>query len=179
MKFPAFIGISNRRFLFILGGFLCISGGNAFGAEGGGGLTVIPDVSVFIQIANFLVLIWVLNLVLYRPIRNVLLQRKEKVNGLEQNIETASRDLQDKEETYAKGIKEARSKGLNEKDKLLQAAEEEEKKFIAQIHEKAQSELNEVKGKITKEAEAAKATLMQEIEGFAKSIGEKILGRAI
>ena len=48
------------------------------------------DVSLLIQIINFIVLIWVLNLVLYKPIRNILIQRKEKVANLEKRLAPVS-----------------------------------------------------------------------------------------
>ena len=85
------------------------------------------DISLVIQIVNFLFLIWVLNVILYRPIRNILIKRDEKVKGLEQGIETCKRDTMEKEEAFADGIKEARAKGLKEKEDLIAEASEEEK----------------------------------------------------
>jgi F-type H+-transporting ATPase subunit b len=41
------------------------------------------DGSIVVQIVNFLVLIWILNMVLYKPIRKILLDRKEKMTGLQ------------------------------------------------------------------------------------------------
>ena len=177
MKFSTLSCYRITRFLMVFGVFLVLTATLAFGAEGG--LTVIPDASVFIQIANFLILIWVLNLILFRPIRSVLTQRKEKIAGLEQGADTATKDLQEKEEAYAKGIKEARSKGLKEKEVLVEQAAEEERQIIAKINERAQAELSEVRNKIAKDEDAAKVTLVKEIDGFANAIGEKILGRAI
>jgi len=49
-------------------------------------ITVIPDISLVYQMINFLVLLFVLNMVLYKPIRSVLLERKAKVEGLEQGV---------------------------------------------------------------------------------------------
>lgn len=155
------------------------SAGVAFGAEGGGGLTVIPDWTFWVQLANFLFLIWVLNLILYRPIRNVLIQRKEKISGLEENIESSHKDVEEKEDAFNKAIRAARAKGLEMKDNLLAEAADEEKKIISAINEKAQADLVEVRGKIGKDAQAAKEILMQEVDGFATAISEKILGRAV
>ena len=45
-------------------------------------ITVIPDGSALIQMVNFLILLFVLNLVLFRPIRNVLIERKAKIDGM-------------------------------------------------------------------------------------------------
>jgi len=137
------------------------------------------DSSLFIQIANFLILIWVLNRVLYGPIRKMLLERKAKISGLEDNIESCAQQVKESNEAYALGIKEARTNGLKEKEKLVQVAEAQEKELIQQINEKAQAELAKIREKVAKDAEAVRKTLLQDVDKFANDIGEKILGRAI
>jgi len=137
------------------------------------------DGSLFIQIANFLFLIFVLNMVLYKPIRKVLLQRKDKVTGLEKSIATADKEAEEQNQAYAVGLKEARARGKEEKVALLETAAEEEKAIINKINEKAQADLADVRSKIATDAESVKASLMKEIDTFAKAIGEKILGRAV
>jgi F-type H+-transporting ATPase subunit b len=144
-----------------------------------GGITVIPDSSVWIQVVNFLILIWALNTVLYKPIRRILSERTQTVDGLENTIETAHKDSVENEKAYAVGIKAAREKGLKEKEVLLQEAAEEEKEILQEINEKAQAELAAVKEKIATEAQAVRAELEKEVDVFSKAIGEKILGRAI
>jgi F-type H+-transporting ATPase subunit b len=135
--------------------------------------------SLFIQIINFLFLIWILNIVLYRPIRNILRQRQEKVQGLQQNIETFTSDVTEKQNTYAAGLKEARTKGMGAKDALVQAAEEEEKKLIDQINQSAQAELASVRERLAQNEAAVRDALMKEVDVFAGQIGAKILGRAV
>ena len=92
-----------------------------------GGISVYPDKSLIIQIVNFIVLIWALNKVLYKPIRNVLIQRKEKIDGMQHRIDDFNTDIEEKDEAFESGIKEARVKGLKEKEGLITSAAEEEK----------------------------------------------------
>ena len=161
-------------FYFILASLLFA--GVAFGA---GGITVIPDWTLFVQIANFLLIVWVLNIVLFKPIRNILIQRKEKVTSLEQNVETSDREAKEKNEAFDVGIRDARAKGLSEKSVLLNEAADEEREIVDKINQKAQADLAEVREKIAKDAEAVRASLQKEIDTFASAIGEKILGRAV
>ena len=84
--------------------------GVAFGAS----ISVMPDISLFVQIANFLIIIWVLNIILYRPIRKILIERKEKITSLEKNVEKLNEDAAGKDEAFLAGIKDARVRGLNE-----------------------------------------------------------------
>jgi F-type H+-transporting ATPase subunit b len=149
------------------------------GESGGGGVTVTPDGSIIIQIINFLFAIWVLNVLLYKPIRKVLTRRKEKVDGLELAIATSNNDVREKDGAFAVGMKEARARGFKEKDALLQQAADEEKSIIADINRKAQAELTKIRGQIKKDAEAARKSLQSEIDDFANQISQKILGRAV
>ncbi len=137
------------------------------------------DGSLFIQIVNFIILIFVLNIVLYKPIRNVLLERNKKVVGLGESIETFNKDAKEKDDAFASGIRDARVKGLKEKEALLEVASEEEKKIIAKINEKAQADLAQVRSEIAKDAEEVRAKLQKEVDVFADAIGQKILGRAV
>ncbi len=149
------------------------------GESGGGGVTVTPDGSLLIQIVNFVFTIWVLNLLLYKPIRKILNQRKEKIDGLELSIETSTKDAREKDEAFVTGIKEARSRGVEKKNTLVQKAADEEKSIIADINQKAQAELAQVRQKVKQEAEVARKSLQKEIDDFADQISEKILGRTV
>lgn len=136
------------------------------------------DGSVIVQIANFLILIWILNLVLYKPIRNIIIQRKEKISGLESDIDSAETKAVEQDQAFADGIRDARAKGLKQKEALLEAATDEEKAIIGQINEKAQAELTKIREQIAGETNEAKQALMKDVDNFASAISEKILGRA-
>lgn len=137
------------------------------------------DGSVFIQIVNFLILVWVLNIVLYKPIRKILLERKVRVDGLEQGIENSISEAKAQDDAYSTGIRDARSRGLKEKEKFVETAAAEERVIIDKINQKAQAELAAIKEKIAKDAQGVRASLETEIGSFADAIGQKILGRAL
>jgi F-type H+-transporting ATPase subunit b len=136
------------------------------------------DGSLFIQIINFLFLIGVLNFVLYKPIRKILIQRKEKIAGLEQSIDARNSDAKEKDDAFTSGLKEARARGMGEKEALMQTATDEEKVIIEKINQKAQADLAEVREKVAKDSESVRATLQEELDDIATAISHKILGRA-
>ncbi len=137
------------------------------------------DGSVFIQIANFIFLIWIMNMILYKPIRKALLQRKEKVSDMEKNIADFITMAQEKENAFALGIKEARASGLREKQALMQSGSDEERMVIESINKKAQIALAESREKLSKDAESVRISLQKELDTFVNAIGQKILGRAV
>ncbi len=134
--------------------------------------TVIP------QIINFLILIFALNIVCYKPIRKILLERKAKVEGLTVNIDSATRESDEKDKAFGIGIREARAKGQKEKEALMQTAADEEKVIVGKIMDKAREDMAEVKAQIAKDTGEVKAALEKEVDTFADAITQKILGRA-
>ena len=136
------------------------------------------DGSLFIQIINFLFLLYVLNLVLFKPIRRVLLERREKITGLQEGVESLSAESVEKDEAYKDGLKGARAEGLKQKEVFVEQASQEEKEIIERINKKAQANLAEIRLQVAEETKKAQSALEQEIDTFARAIGEKILGRA-
>ncbi len=153
-----------------------LSGNSAVYAESA--ITVKPDVSAIVQIGNFILLVILLNIVLYKPIRGILAARKEKVEGLKSSIQSSDSQVSEKEEEFNVGIREARAKGVAVKDALIDEASQEEKKILGEISEKTQADLAEIREKISKDVESVRVKLQGEIDGFASAIFEKILGRA-
>ena len=138
----------------------------------------ISPIALSIQIANFLFLIFALNMVLYKPIRNILRQRKGKMEGLADGVDAAKQQAEEKNKAFSDGIKSARSKGQEKKEALLQAAAEEEQTIIGKINAKAKEDLATVKAKIAQDTDAVRASLEKEVDTFADAIAQKILGRA-
>ncbi len=137
------------------------------------------DSSLFFQIANFLVLIWAMNTLVYRPIRNILRQRNEKIDGLKTGIDASAARVEEKDRAYEEGIKNARAEGMKKRDAVLEAAEAKEREVVAEINRKAQADLAKVREDIAKDVESVRDTLLRRTDEFAREIGQKILGRAV
>ncbi len=142
-------------------------------------MTVIPDWTMFVQMGNFILLIFVLNAILYKPIRQILIERKKKIQGYKEGIETLQQDASESEKSFQAKVSEARQQGVREKEALKQTGQEEEKQITDEINRKAQAELEAVRVQIAKDAEIARRGLEKEIEVFSGTIVEKILGRAV
>jgi F-type H+-transporting ATPase subunit b len=144
-----------------------------------GAIKVLQDASVVVQIINFLILVILLNIFLYKPIRTILIKRKDRIYNLEKSVKNAVSEAEEGENAFNKGIKNARVNGLNKKEEFIAEAVQEEKRIVEQITQKVQAEMAEVKNKIANDVEETKKSLAKEIDTFANNIAEKILGRAI
>ena len=142
-------------------------------------MDIYPNITVFVQIANFLFLLIVLNFILYRPIRKILGRRSEKENSLHESIG----DFRERSEHYGKeleeGVKEARGEGFKEKDNLKKAGALVEKEVLQKAISSAEEKIGKAKDGIERSVTGVRQSLEDELNMFAKEVAEKILGRSI
>ncbi len=137
------------------------------------------DWSIVIQMVNFIILVWALNYVAYRPIRGILAKRKEKIQGLEGGIDRFEKDADEKAAALEAGIKKAREQGAKMRESMEEKARREEQQMLERINEKAKQDLEDIRHKIARETEEVRKSLQSQIEFFANEISKKMLGRTV
>jgi len=138
-----------------------------------------PNLTVFIQLANFVFLLLVLNLVLYRPIRNILGRRKEEVYAHQSSIESFSERLTQSEIRLEENKKEARSEGFQEKQNLKGEGLEEEKRLLQEAASASEEKIGTARKDLETNIAGIRETLEGEIDDFSKELVEKIMGRSL
>ena len=138
-----------------------------------------PDITVFIQIVNILFLLFVLNIIFYRPIRRILGRRSEKEKDLHESIE----GFREKSDQYVNDLEEnykgARGEGFKEKDKLKKAGTETEKEILQEAISSAETRIGKAKDEIDRSITGVRQSLEDELNMFSKELAEKILGRNV
>ncbi len=132
-----------------------------------------------IQIANFLLLLLLMNIILYRPIRRILSQRYEKTKSLQEMIE----DYQNRSDKNDKDIEEnmiqARKDGFIEKERLKIHGQDEGKKALVEANSLVEAKIGKAKDEVEVKIADARKDLEGQISGFSRELAEKILSRSI
>jgi F-type H+-transporting ATPase subunit b len=140
---------------------------------------IMPDYTLFIQIANFLLLLVLLNAILYRPIRRILKSRKEEMDTFQNKIQ----DFEGKFSSYTKriqeGTAEARKEGLKERESLKKNGQEEEKQMLREASSKASGKIGDARKEMDEKLKGVRLSLEKEMALFSKELAEKVLGRSL
>ncbi|ROR03479.1 ATP synthase F0 subunit B [Desulfosoma caldarium] len=137
------------------------------------------DVTLFIQMANFLLLLVLMNLVLYRPIRRLVAQRNELISKQRAGIDNAEREAQRAIQEFEERLKAARAAGREKVQELKEAAYRVEKDLLSQAAEEAAKEVQAVREQIQREIGQVRAQLQAQIQVFSKDMAQRILGRSL
>ncbi len=140
---------------------------------------VIPNISLFIQMANFLFLMFALNLILFRPIRRKLAERREKFSGYKSDIDGLTARAQAQAERLDELLDQARRQGLQERDVLKKTAQAEEKSVVDAATEDMQRAVAEVRDQVKTEMASAREELQTQVAAYSQEVAEKILGRSL
>jgi F-type H+-transporting ATPase subunit b len=136
------------------------------------------DYSLIIQIANFLFLLFILNILLFRPIRKILNQRREEMDSFQDTIG----DFQDKSGHVEKELEEsvlgARTTGRQAKEGLKQHGLEEENTMLQAAALSAGEKIDKAREEIEGRMMDARQSLQNEVALFSRELAEKILGRS-
>lgn len=137
------------------------------------------DGTMFLQIANFLVLLFILNLILFRPIRRVLAKREEEMNSRQKTIDEFQGQAEKNEKGIEDGVVQARKEGYAEKEALKSHCLEEEKEILKEAGAGVEQKLDAAKKEIETKIAVAREVLEGQIASFSDELAQKILGRSI
>ncbi len=137
------------------------------------------DWTLYAQIINFLLLVFLLNVVLFRPIRKALRDRQAKLLAQETEIN----GLTDKGRSLEGEIKEelaaARRAGAGARETLKQEGAQAEATLLEEVKSQAELEWATVEKKIKADMAKARKSLQTQVQSFAQLLATKILGREL
>ncbi len=130
-------------------------------------------------IINFLVLVFLLNVVLFRPIRKVLKERQAKLDAQAADINLMETQGQGLDSEIKDKLAAARKEGAGAREALKAEGAEAETSLLAEVKKEADLEWSRVEQKIKDDMGRARESLKAQAQSFAQLLASKILGREL
>jgi F-type H+-transporting ATPase subunit b len=137
------------------------------------------DYTLVIQMINFLVLIVILNRFLFKPILNVLDERKRKIQESEGSVKELEDRIAQQWEAYQRQLQGAKVSATVEKERLKGEGLEAERSLLDQVRTDMARSMEEARRRVQEEADKARASLRVQADDIAREIAQKILGRSL
>lgn len=140
---------------------------------------ITTDITLFIQIVNMIVLMFLLNGVLYKPIRNIIKERSEKLRGMEENISKFEKNAKLRQEEVDAKMAKASGKAKAALDGARAEAQAAGDEKLASIRADVDAAKEGKLAELRAEIESARTSLRSNLDGFATDMASKILGRSL
>ncbi|OPX20972.1 MAG: hypothetical protein BZ151_01215 [Desulfobacca sp. 4484_104] len=135
--------------------------------------------TLYVQIVNFLLLVFVLNQVLFRPIRGALRDRQARIMGFEGDIASLTENHQQVEGTIQAELTTARKSGIEKREMIKKEGSDAESSLLERVKKEADAEWEHMEKKIKEDMAKAREALKPQAQSFALELAAKILGRAM
>ena len=137
------------------------------------------DYSLGIQIINFIVLIFILNRLLYKPLLGMLDKRKQQFAESEAEIKRLQETVEQKMAAYEEKLRQAKATAIEQKNQIIRQGAETAKEINDAARAEIPGLMEQFQSRMEREIDAAKRTLAGQSQRLSVEIAEKVLGRRL
>ncbi len=137
------------------------------------------NITVLIQLINFLALLFILNEILFKPILAKLREREAVIRADQEQALALEREVLEQENQHQMELTKARQTAAQDKNDLLLQAKSNEAQILDRARAEAAKIVDDMKRGIEGEANQAKEALQAQMSPLAHSIAQKLLGRPV
>lgn len=137
------------------------------------------DYTILVQMVNFILLILILNVLLYKPILAIMGKRKSQMDESDGEVKRLSQLVEQKLSEYEEKVRLAKLDAMEQKNVIVREGAELAKGAIDAVRSEIPGMMDEFNAKMAKEVDAARAVLHSQSQKISLEIAEKVLGRSI
>jgi F-type H+-transporting ATPase subunit b len=137
------------------------------------------DITLFLQIVNAFVLMFLLNGIIYKPVLKILKERKAKLQGMRNDVTKYEDNASRRQEEVNKKMHKASTQAKAALDNARAGAKAAGEEKLAAIKAEADTEKSKQLAGVKSEFDSARKELEAGLDGFASAMAGKILGRSL
>jgi F-type H+-transporting ATPase subunit b len=142
-------------------------------------IQLVPDGTLFFHIALILIMVYVLNKTLFKPINRILEEREKRTHGRSGEAHDLLLRVEEGLSKYERTLREARAEGYRLMEQERAQAMSERQNKLSAIREEISNSLAEQKEEVRVQTEEARVTLGRESRRLAAEISSHILHRPV
>ena len=136
------------------------------------------DATLFIQLAIFLIMLFLLSRLLFRPVIRVIEARRDATEGTMDRAAVLEKEAASLNEKAEAALQDVRTSAGRKRDSLISAASEREREIMTTARDKGRAMVSEMKRKAQSEISDTKSKLEAETAAFASMVAAKMLNRS-
>ena len=142
-------------------------------------IQLVPDGTLLLHVLIILVMVYVLNATLFKPINRILEAREKRTRGRLSEAEEILRNVSEKLAEYERALRAARTEAYAFTEHERAGAMQDRQRKLDEMRAKLAASIALEKEAIQRQAEAARITLEAESRRIAIEIGTRVLSRPI
>jgi len=133
------------------------------------------NITMLFQLVNFLISLYVLNILLIKPIRGILAERRNKMDDIQGRTDAFNSEAEMRMSNYQAALQSARQDATKMRDEAKESAGLKQQQIVQDAAQSAQKILIETQNAIKEQAAVATAELQKQVKALAKQVVSKVL----
>jgi F-type H+-transporting ATPase subunit b len=142
-------------------------------------IQLVPDGTLILHVIIILVMVFVLNATLYKPINRILEAREKRTRGRMSEAQEIMTDVSQKLVNYEKQLRQARADAYALSEQERTAAMQARQQKLNEVREQLSASIAKEKQVIAGQADDARASLEDESRKIASDISSRVLNRRV
>ncbi len=143
----------------------------------GNSIQLVPDGTLFLHIAIIILMIYVLNATLFRPVNKVLAERERRTRGGTGEAQDILQRVANSMNRYERSLRDARTEGYRLLEQERARALAERQNQLNSLRAEIEASTEEQKSLLQTQSEQARASLEEDARRIASEISRQILNR--
>ena len=135
------------------------------------------NLTIVIQVVQFLLLLFFLNRFLFRPTINLIEEREKKITTWKEETKNFHESMQARLQSYENQIVEAKVDAQAQQELVTEELQKEEDKKLEAVSDEAVHTVASTREKLQEETELLRGQLREQAEEMSQLLAEKVLGR--
>jgi F-type H+-transporting ATPase subunit b len=142
-------------------------------------IQLVPDGTLILHVLIILVMVYVLNATLFKPINRILEARDRRTKGRLSEAQEILKNVSEQLANYERQLRQARVEAYALSESERGAAMQERQNKLNEMRAHLAESIAQQKEAIQKQADEARGTLEVESRRLAREIGERVLSRPL
>jgi F-type H+-transporting ATPase subunit b len=142
-------------------------------------IQLVPDGTLILHVLIILVMVYVLNATLFKPINQILAAREKRTRGRLTEAEEILGNVSEKLSRYERALRAARTESYAFTEQERAGAMEDRQRQLDKMRVQLAASTASEKEKIQHQAEQARTTLENDARRIAVEIGSRVLSRPV
>ena len=142
-------------------------------------IQLVPDGTMVLHVIIILIMVYVLNATLFKPINQILAAREKRTKGRLSEAQEIMASVTEKTSDYEKSLRQARAEAYAYSEAQRTEAMKDRQQRVNEMRAQLAETLAREKQAIDRQAGSARAELDSESRQIAAEIGSRILNRPI
>ena len=144
-----------------------------------GGVNIDIDLTVFIQLGLFVVLMVLLNKMVFQPFLKSIELREARTDKAREDAADIKLRAEALSTQYRDAIQTARTEAANHRETLRTGGLQQKDSQVAAARAAATANVESAQVKATGQFDVARAALMADVEALSQQVADKVLGRGV